>query len=147
MKSRVAVDRRFVRGALGSLLALTVACEAPLPTVPLTGVWMGVAEETGQWWELVLVDLPPDEIWGTARTGSGTQPDISWGPPMLLAAQREEPIELVWETGSLSYRVDEPPSEDDPDHMAGTLLQAEVFPQRATSTSLALVKVRQDSRD
>ena len=99
------------------------------------------------WWELVLVDVPPDEIWGTARVGSGTQPDISWGPPDLFSAQREAPIVLVWETGGLKFRVDEPPSEDDPDHMAGTLLWSAVFPQPATSTSLALVKVQQESRD
>ena len=146
MMSRVAGDRRFVRGAFASILALTVACEA-LPTVPLTGVWVGLEETTERWWELVVVDVPPDEIWGTARVGSGTQPNISWGPPDLFSGQRETPIVLVWETGSLSFRVDEPPSEDDPDHMAGTLLWAAVFPQPATSTSLALVKVQQESRD
>lgn len=141
MKSRVAGGRRLFLGAFGALLALTVACGvAPVPTISLTGVWRGVEGGTETWWELVVIDEPPEEIWGTARSGLGTESGISWGAPVPLSGQREAPVVLLWETGARRFRVDTPPSEDDPDHMAGTLIR-----ERRTSTSLALVKVRQES--
>lgn len=149
MKHRVAGGRGLVWGACGALLALSAACGvAPDSTIALTGVWMGVEEETEQGWELVVIDEPPEEIWGTARSSSGTERDVSWGPAVQLSGHREAPVALVWEIGALRYRfeVDTPPSEDDPDQMGGTLTRESPFGPR-TSRSLALMRVRQASPD
>ena len=54
------------------LVALTVGCETePEPVVSLSGTWTGLQDsaldDRTLRWELALVDLPPDSIWGSAR--------------------------------------------------------------------------------
>jgi len=85
MKSWVAGHRWLVWGAFGPLLVLTAACEvAPEPAMSLTGVWMGVEDGTARYWQFVVIDVPPDEIWGTAQSGRETESTISWGLPVPL---------------------------------------------------------------
>ncbi|MDE2794594.1 MAG: hypothetical protein OXL34_07225 [Gemmatimonadota bacterium] len=147
MKSWVAGHRWLVWGAFGPLLVLTAACEvAPESAMSLTGVWMGVEDGTARYWQFVVIDVPPDEIWGTAQSGRETESTISWGLPVPLVAQRETPIVLVSESRLFRYRVDEPPTEDDPDHMGGTLIRTRIL-EPDTMISLALVKVQQESPD
>ena len=102
MKSLVARYLRFVAVVCSVMLvALTVGCETePEPVVSLTGTWTGLQDSAMDdrtlRWQLALVDLPPDSIWGSARwqiadAGPG------WSPAEYLTGWRDgSSVVLEW---------------------------------------------------
>ena len=131
MKSLVARYLRFVAVVCSVMLvALTVGCEAePEPVVSLTGTWMGLEDvddsspfDSPLQWELALVDLPPDSIWGTARWQI---PDAGpgWSTAEGLTGWRDgASVVLEWGFwGQVRYEAEVSLGEDAPDSMTGSV--------------------------
>ena len=133
MKSLVARYLRFVAVVCSVMLvALTVGCETePEPVVSLTGTWTGLQDSAMDdrtlRWQLALVDLPPDSIWGSARwqiadAGPG------WSPAEYLTGWRDG-SSVVLEWGPLGvrsttrYEAEVSTGEDAPDSMTGSLFR------------------------
>ena len=114
------------------LVTLTVGCETePEPVASLTGTWTGLVElvdsspsDRIRRWELAVVDLPPDSIWGSARYD---YPDEGpgWSPAQFLTGWRDgSSVVLEWgPTGGFGTRYEAEVSlgEGAPDHMTGSL--------------------------
>lgn len=130
----------------GAPLALILACGTePDPSLLLSGVWTGVEgveleDVESRIWEFVVIDVPPDEIWGTVRWGSpGDNP--SWSQPEDLRGRRDGGGVLEWGPPApyqSRYEVDEHPVQGDPDRIEGTLVLA-----NRGAIKLSLRRVRQ----
>lgn len=127
----------------GAPLALMLACGTePDPALLLSGVWTGVeqADVEPRIWEFVVIDVPPDEIWGTVRWGSPAD-NPSWSQPEDMTGRRDGGGVLEW--GSQGrfqnrYEVDEHPVEGDADRIEGTLVLSD-----RGAVQLSLRRVRQ----
>ena len=132
MKSLVARYLRFVAVVCSVMLvALTVGCETePEPVVSLTGTWTGLQDSAMDdrtlRWQLALVDLPPDSIWGSARwqiadAGPG------WSLAQYLTGWRDgSSVVLEWGYRSqvkTRYEAEVSTGEDAPDSMTGSLFR------------------------
>ena len=108
------------------LAALTVGCETePEPAVSVTGVWMGleVPDTTlpvsALRWELALVDVPPDSIWGSARSQNP-----EYGPEWSLATPLKgwrDGTSVVLQWLGRRYEAEVSLGEDAPEFMTGDL--------------------------
>lgn len=86
MRFPVARYPGFVAVCSVMLVTLTVGCETePEPALSVNGTWMGSEQVLDSnspvralRWELALVDVPPDSIWG--RFGSRAPTRIPGGP-------------------------------------------------------------------
>lgn len=125
---RFPVARCFGLGAVlcsATLATLTAGCETePEPALSVTGTWTGleVPDSTMQW-ELALVDLPPDSIWGSARFQDPESP--GWSRAQQLTGWRDgTSVVLQWGpmgTIGLRYEADVGLVEDAPQFMTGSL--------------------------
>ena len=129
---RFPVTRRFGLGAVlcSSMLAtLTAGCETePETALSVTGTWTGleVRDSTVDGtveWELALVDLPPDSIWGSARYQDPEYP--GWSRAQQLTGWRDgTSVVLQWGymgALGLKYEADVGLVEDAPQFMTGSL--------------------------
>ena len=118
------------------LLALTVGCETePEPDSSVTGTWTGLEDilDSSQSdrtlrWELALVDVPPDSIWGSARSQDPDQ-GPGWSLPEHLTGWRDG-SSVVLEWGPMGgfgtrYEAEVSMGEDAPDYMTGRLSQGD----------------------
>ena len=132
MTSLVARYLRFVAVVCSVMLvALTVGCATePEPVVSLSGTWTGLQDsalyDRTLRWELALVDLPPDSIWGSARwqiadAGPG------WSLAQYLTGWRDgSSVVLEWGyPGQVKtrYEAEVSTGEDGPESMTGSLFR------------------------
>jgi hypothetical protein len=129
-------------------LALILACGTePDPSLLLSGVWTGVEEVELEGvepriWEFVVIDVPPDEIWGTVRWGRPAD-NPNWSQPEDMTGRRDGGGVLEWGPRSQNrdrYEVDEHPVQGDADRIEGTLVFVGDLGQRAYSLSLRRVR-------
>ncbi len=113
------------------LVTLTVGCETePEPDLSVNGTWMGSEQVLDSnspvralRWELALVDVPPDSIWGSVRF-QGPDQDPGWSLAEPLTGWRDgTSVVLEWGPtgGSRRYEAEVGLVEDAAHFMTGRL--------------------------
>ena len=115
MRFPVARYPGFVAVCSVMLVTLTVGCETePEPALSVNGTWMGSEQVLDSnspvralRWELALVDVPPDSIWGSVRF-QGPDQDPGWSLAEPLTGWRDgTSVVLEWgPTGSIRTRYE-----------------------------------------
>ncbi|MDE2876478.1 MAG: hypothetical protein OXU69_10530 [Gemmatimonadota bacterium] len=123
------VTRCFGLGAVlccSMLATLTAGCETePETALSVTGTWTGLeVPDSSVQWELALVDLPPDSIWGSARYQDPESP--GWSRAQQLTGWRDgTSVVLQWgpmgSSFALKYEADVGLVEEAPQFMTGSL--------------------------